>query len=165
MNDTGTKSRGRLGALFSHLRTTFLTCILFSPGLLFAAEGLVTHTSNSSVEDTMNKLEEELGNRGMRVFTRIDHAAGANSVDMDLRPTELLLFGNPRGGTPFMQCNQSVAIDLPMKLLVWQDQSGQVLVGYNDIAYLARRHEIEDCPVVPNLSKALADIIASALGE
>ena len=92
---------------------------LFS-GAVGAADGMVTVESAHGVKATVDKLEGVLKSKGMKVFARIDHAAGAESAGMQLRPTELLLFGNPKVGTPLMLCQQSVAIDLPQKMLVWQ---------------------------------------------
>ncbi|MFP4161647.1 MAG: DUF302 domain-containing protein [Ectothiorhodospira sp.] len=106
----------------------------------------------------MNRLESVVEERGLKVFARIDHAAGASRVGKSLPPTEVLIFGNPQGGTPFMECAQSVGIDLPLKALVWEDASSQVWLGYNDPAFLARRHGVPDCAVVPDLRKALDGI-------
>jgi uncharacterized protein (DUF302 family) len=114
----------------------------------FAAEGMVTLKSNNSVSVTADKLEAALNQKGMTVMNRIDHSAGAAGVDLELRPTELVIFGNPRVGTPLMQCAQSVAIDLPQKALIWEDDSGQVWLGYNDPMYLQQRHNIEGCDAV-----------------
>ncbi|MGA8056525.1 MAG: DUF302 domain-containing protein, partial [Burkholderiales bacterium] len=83
-------------------------------------------------------------------------------VGKTLRPTEVLIFGNPQGGTPFMECAQSVGIDLPLKALVWEDATGQVWISYNDPAYLAKRHDVPDCPAVGNLSKALTGLVDAA---
>lgn len=99
----------------------------------------------------MNRLEGLLKEKGMTIFARIDHAAGATQVGKALRPTEVLIFGNPQGGTPFMECKQSVGIDLPLKALVWEDAAGQVWLGYNDPVYLAQRHGVPQCPVAENL--------------
>jgi uncharacterized protein (DUF302 family) len=128
-----------------------------------AAEGLVQVKSDASVKATADKLEELARQRGLTVFARIDHAAGAAKVDRTLRPTELLIFGNPKAGTPFMLCSQTVAIDLPLKALVWQDESGRVWVGYNDPAYIAARHEVTQCPVVANMRKVLASLIEASV--
>ncbi len=84
----------------------------------------------------------------MTIFARVDHAAGAAKIGKTLRATEVLIFGNPQGGTPFMECSQTVGIDLPLKALVWEDASGQVWLGYNDPAFLAQRHGVPQCPVV-----------------
>ena len=130
--------------------------------LATAADGLVVVKSPYSAKETMNRLEEIVKQRGLNVFARIDHAAGASKVGKSLRPTEVLIFGNPQGGTPFMECAQSVGIDLPLKALVWEDASSQVWIGYNDPAFLAQRHGVAQCAVVPNLRKALAGIVEAA---
>lgn len=127
-----------------------------------AADGLVEVKSARSAKATMDKLEELAKARGLTVFARIDHAAGAAKVGKTLRPTEVLIFGNPQGGTPFMECAQSVGIDLPLKALAWEDASGQAWLAYNDPAYLAQRHGVAGCPVVENLRKALGGLAAAA---
>ena len=91
----------------------------------------------------MNRFEAEVRARGMTVFAHIDHAAGATTVGLPLRPTELLVFGNAKAGTLLMQSTQTVGIDLPLKALVWQDASGTAWLSYNDPAFLARRHGVE----------------------
>ncbi|MFZ7128615.1 MAG: DUF302 domain-containing protein [Desulfobacterales bacterium] len=111
----------------------------------------------------MNRLEKIAKERGLTIFARIDHAAGAQKAGKSLRPTELLIFGNPKGGTPLMECAQSAGIDLPLKALVWEDEANQVRLGYNDPAYIAKRHGIADCPVVEMLGKALADMAEAAV--
>jgi uncharacterized protein (DUF302 family) len=88
----------------------------------------------------MNKLEAEVKAKGMTVFARIDHAAGAAAVGLPLRSTELLIFGNAKGGTPLMQSNQTIGIDLPLKALVWENASGVTWLSYNDPSWLAKRH-------------------------
>mgnify|MGYP003647146080 CR=1 FL=1 len=123
-----------------------------------AADGLVSLKSPRNAQDTMNRLEDIVKQRGLNVFARIDHAAGAAKIGKQLRPTEVLIFGNPQGGTPFMECAQSVGIDLPLKALVWQDAAGQTWLGYNDPVFLARRHGVASCPVAGNLVKALSGI-------
>lgn len=138
-----------------------LALTLFAAGAL-AAEGLIAVKSPRSAKDTMSRLEEVVKQRGLNVFARIDHAAGAAKIGKTLRPTELLIFGSPQGGTPFMECEQTVGIDLPLKALVWEDGAGQVWLGYNDPAFLAQRHAVAQCPVVENLRKALTGIAESA---
>jgi uncharacterized protein (DUF302 family) len=108
-----------------------------------AADGLVTIESRYGPEETMNRFEAEVRARGMTVFAHIDHAAGAAAVGLPLRPTELLIFGTAKTGTPLMQSVQSVGIDLPLKALVWQDASGTAWLSYNDPAFLARRHGLD----------------------
>jgi hypothetical protein len=100
-----------------------------------------------------------------RGFARIDHAAGAMKVGKALRPTELLVFGNPQGGTPLMECEQTAGIDLPLKALVWQDERAQVWLGYNDPAFLAQRHGVPACPAVENLRKALAALVETVVAR
>jgi uncharacterized protein (DUF302 family) len=124
----------------------------------FGADGLITIRSPFAAKDTMNRFEENAKQHGLNVFARIDHAAGAAKVGKTLRPTEVLIFGNPQGGTPFMECAQSVGIDLPLKALVWEDAQGQVWLGYNDPAFLAQRHGAAQCPAVGSLSKALSGL-------
>jgi uncharacterized protein (DUF302 family) len=132
--------------------------------LVFAAEGLVAVKSPHAVKETIDRFEAAAKARGLNVFLRVDHAAGARKIGKDLRPTELLVFGNPQGGTPLMECAQSAGIDLPLKALAWQDASGQVWLGYNDPKFLADRHRAKDCgPVAQNLRKALDSLAQEAV--
>jgi uncharacterized protein (DUF302 family) len=108
-----------------------------------AVHGLTTIPSHLGPRETMDWLEAELKSKGLTVFARVDHAAGAAAVGMPLRPTELLIFGNARGGTPLMQANQMVGIDLPLKALVWQDASDQTWLSYNDPAWLVKRYGLD----------------------
>ena len=105
-----------------------------------AADGLVTVRSSYSPKETMKRLETEVKAKGLTVFARIDHAAGAAEVGLSLRPTELLIFGNAKGGTPLMQSVQTIGIDLPLKILIWQDEAGGTWLSYNDPGWLAKRH-------------------------
>jgi uncharacterized protein (DUF302 family) len=107
-----------------------------------AAQGLKTIPSSYGPKDTMDRLEAEVKAKGMTVFARIDHAAGATGVGLSLRPTEVPIFGNAKAGTPLMQSVQTIGIDLPLKALVWQDPSGGTWLSYNDPAWLAKRHEL-----------------------
>jgi uncharacterized protein (DUF302 family) len=107
-----------------------------------ATDGLITIRSNFGPADTTKRLEAEVKAKGLTVFAHVDHAAGAAAVDLKLRPTDLLIFGNAKGGTPLMQQAQTVGIDLPLKALVWQDDQGATWLSYNDPAYLAGRHSI-----------------------
>jgi uncharacterized protein (DUF302 family) len=127
-----------------------------------AADGLITVKSPVNAKTTMDRVEAQAKERGLNIFARIDHAAGAAKIDKTLRPTEVLIFGNPQGGTPFMECAQTVGIDLPLKALVWEDAAGQVWLGYNDPAYLAQRHAVPECAVAGNIAKALAGIAQAA---
>lgn len=110
-----------------------------------ADQGLVVLDSPHSVSATADRLEAALEGKGMTVFARIDHARGARDAGLTLAPTELVIFGNPKVGTPLMHCARSVAIDLPQKMLIWQDDDGQVRVAYNDPAYVKSRHRAEGC--------------------
>jgi uncharacterized protein (DUF302 family) len=105
-----------------------------------AADGLTTVPSSFGPKETMDRLEAGVKAKGLTVFARIDHAAGAAEVRLPLQPTELLIFGNARGGTPLMQANQTIGIDLPLKALAWQDASGKTWLSYNDPGWLAKRH-------------------------
>lgn len=139
--------------------------LLALSSLALGADGLVTAKSPFAAKDTMNRFEELAKQRGLMVFARVDHAAGAAKVGKTLRPTELLIFGNPMGGTPLMECAQTAGIDLPLKALVWEDAQGQVWLGYNDPAYLAQRHGAAACPAVAGLTKALAGLAEAALAR
>jgi uncharacterized protein (DUF302 family) len=108
-----------------------------------AADGLITIESRYGPEEPMNRFEAEVRARGMTVFAHIDHAAGAAAAGLPLRPTELLIFGNAKTGTPLMESAQMLGIDLPLKALVWQDASGTAWLSYNDPAFLARRHGLD----------------------
>lgn len=137
-----------------------LFCSLCVPAV-YAGEGLVNVKSSHTVKETADRLESLLREKGMTLFARIDHAEGAKKVGEQLRPTEVVIFGNPKVGTPFMRCGQSVAIDLPQKALIWEDKSGRVWFTYNDPRYLATRHKITGCEeVIQKISKAL-DVFAS----
>ena len=126
--------------------------------------GLTTIKSHRGARETMNRLEDAVKARGMTVFARIDHAAGASAVGMTLNPTELLIFGNAKGGTPLMQSGQTIGIDLPLKALVWQDTSGETWLSYNDPAWLAQRHALSGTEaVVGNLSAALDSVATVAV--
>ena len=142
----------------------FATLLLFSTAVL-GADGLVAIKSPYSAKETMNRFEENAKQRGLTVFARIDHAAGAAKIGKTLRPTEVLIFGNPQGGTAFMECAQSVGIDLPLKALVWEDAQGQVWLGYNDPAFLAQRHGVAQCPTVGGLSKALSGLAEAVVAR
>ena len=142
---------------------SLLALVLFS-GSVIAADGVIEIKSANGVKDTINKLESAAKERGLIIFARIDHAAGAQKIGKTLRPTELIIFGNPQGGTPLMECAQSAGIDLPLKALAWEDAAGQTWLGYNDPQYLATRHGAKDCaPVVAGLRKALAGLAAEAI--
>ncbi len=125
--------------------------------------GLITRPSPHGVKETVDRLVAEAGAEGMTVFARIDHAAGAKAVGMALRPTELVIFGNARGGTPLMQASQTAGIDLPLKALAWEDADGKVWLSYNEPAWLAHRHgESSVAAVTDRLAAALAALAKAA---
>jgi len=128
-----------------------------------ADNGLISVKSAHDVKTTADRLEGMLKQKGMNVFNRINHAQGAQKIGQKLRPTELIIFGNPKVGTPLMQCAQSVGIDLPQKALIWQDAQGQVWLSYNDPNYLVERHQIPGCgDVIKKVGKALGNFAKSA---
>ena len=124
-----------------------------------AADGLTTIPSNHGPKETMDRLEAEIKARGMVVFARIDHAAGAAQAGLSLRPTEVLIFGNAKAGTPLMQAEQTIGIDLPLRALVWQDANGKVWLSYNEPSWLAQRHGLAAA------TKATVDAMADGLGN
>jgi len=109
------------------------------------SDGMIHVESQFSVKQTADRLQTLLSKKGMKIFNRINHAQGAKSVGIELRPTELIIFGNPKAGSPLMQCAQTMALDLPQKALVWQDEAGKVWITYNDPAYLQARHNVKGC--------------------
>lgn len=128
-----------------------------------ADNGLIKVKSNYSVSETADRLESTLQAKGMRVFARVPHSDGAARVGLELKPTLLMLFGNPKAGTPLMQQQRTVAIDLPQKMLVWEDDAGQVWLAYNDPAYLKARHSLPDSPVLGKITGALASFAKAAI--
>jgi uncharacterized protein (DUF302 family) len=126
--------------------------------------GLITIKSSNGPEETMNRFEAEVRGRGMTVFAHIDHAAGAAAAGLSLRPTEVLIFGNAKSGTPLMEATQTIGIDLPLKVLVWRDESGATWLSYNDPVWLAERHGImpESADTLRQMSAALANLAAIA---
>ena len=147
------------------IRSVLAVAITLWVGVAAAADGLVAVKSPYGAKETMTRLEEAATQKGLTVFARIDHVAGAAKIGKTLRPTEVLVFGNPQGGTPFMECEQTVGIDLPLKALVWEDVAAQVWVGYNDPAYLAQRHGVASCPAVENLRKALGALVETSVAR
>ena len=126
----------------------------------FASDGLVNVKSSNSVIATADKMETVLRDKGMTIFNRIKHSDGAGKVGIELRDTELIIFGNPKVGSPLMKCQQAVAIDLPQKALIWKDENGVVWISYNDPRFLEKRHGISGCEaVIAKIEKALAGIV------
>jgi uncharacterized protein (DUF302 family) len=122
-------------------------------------EGLTSIRSAFGPKETMDRLQAEIRAKEMTVFAQIDHAAGAAEVGLTLRPTELIIFGNARGGTPLMQSVQTVGIDLPLKALVWEDADGKTWLSYNEPSWIAQRHSIVKAePVVSKMAAGLSAI-------
>ncbi|MDJ0619429.1 MAG: DUF302 domain-containing protein [Calothrix sp. MO_192.B10] len=117
----------------------------FKPNRRAKKNGIVKVKSNYSVSETAQRFEAIAKERGLKIIAKVDHAAGAQSVNKELRPTQLIIFGNPAVGTPLMQCNQTTGIDLPQKALIWKDEQGQVWLGYNSPRYLLIRHQLRGC--------------------
>lgn len=139
--------------------------LLFAPAA-WAAEGLITMKSAHDVETTADRLVTALEEKGMTVFGRVDHAAGAKGVGQELGPTELVIFGNPKAGTPLMRCGRTAGIDLPQKALIWKGDDGGVWFAYNNPRYLAKRHGIEGCDdVIATIENALANFARAATAE
>ena len=128
-----------------------------------AVQGLTTFKSSYPPQETMSRLETAVKAKGLTVFARIDHAEGASAAGLSLRPTEVLIFGNAKGGTPLMQAEQTIGIDLPLKALVWQDAVGETWLSLNDPAWLAARHGVNGVEaVVGKLSALLEDLTKNA---
>ena len=132
-----------------------------------APAGLVTIVSKSGFQETLVRLKDEVASRGLTLFAVIDHAKGAEEAGIALRPTTVLIFGNATGGTPLMQANQTIGIDLPLRALVWQDDSGKTWVSYNDPVWLAQRHGLpaEAEQVAAKLRQGLESIVKIAAGS
>lgn len=125
---------------------------------------MIVERSAHDHPETIRRLTASVQEHGLTIFARIDHAAGAAEVGLPLRPTELLIFGNPRGGTPLMQDRQLAGIDLPVKALAWQDEAGRVWLSYNDASWLARRHELTSASAkaVAAIETGMASLAAAA---
>ena len=144
-----------------------LAIILLSASFSVAAsEGLVKYESPYSVKETMDRFEKIAKSKGLTIFVRIDHQKNASGVNLELRPTEVIIFGNPKVGTPLMQCAQDVAIDLPQKVMVSEDENKKVWISYNDPNYLMKRHEIKDCDkVITKISGVLKKLSNAAIAK
>jgi uncharacterized protein (DUF302 family) len=128
-----------------------------------ANAGLTTLPSSHNAAETIERLKALLGQKGIQIFAHIDHAAGAQKVGLSLRPTQVLIFGNPQAGTPLMQSRQTIGLDLPLRALVWEDESGKVWLTYNQPEFLARRYHVTDCEeAVKALSAGLAALARAA---
>ena len=142
----------------------FVVCILSTSEALAVQkeEGIVKIPSHRSVDETVDKLKAILQSKGVTLFALIDHSGEAEKVGMKMPPTKLLIFGNPKGGTPLMLAAPSVAIDLPLKILVAEDSQGKVWISYNSAEYLKERHGLPE-DLLPNI--AVVQTLATAAGE
>lgn len=141
------------------LRSLLIAVLALLPvGSLRAADGIASRASAYSVAETVDRLEAILRSRNITVFAKIDHAAEASKVGLTMPPTQLLIFGNPRGGTPLMLAAPTIGIDLPLKILVWQDSVGKVSVSYNTADFLRQRHGLNEEQAKPlNAVEGLVD--------
>jgi|ERR1700726_918172 len=124
--------------------------------------GLIDLPSNHSVDETVEKLKAILQAKGVMLFALVDHSGEAAKVGMKMPPTKLLIFGNPKAGTPLMLAAPSIAIDLPLKILIWEDEHGKVWITYNSPAYLQKRHNVP-AEVSPNI--AVIETLAKKIAE
>lgn len=151
--------------------TTLLTSAVFALVLALPAaaqpkaEGLLIKASPHDLQTTITRFEKTAHSSGLKIFDTIDHAQAAAGADMQLAPTTLVLFGNPKAGTSLMQCARTLAIDLPLKALVWKDDDGQTWFAYNDIDYLAERHGITECNPVPKVRVMLDKLATKTVSE
>ncbi|MFK5971340.1 MAG: DUF302 domain-containing protein [Candidatus Marithrix sp.] len=147
------------------MRKWLVVAFFLIPLTGYSTDGMISiQSTNGSVAEVANRLESILSKKGLKIFNRISHSDGAKTVDLKLAPTELLIFGNPKVGTPLMQCNQTTGIDLPQKMLIWQDDKDQVWLTYNDPQYIAERHGISDncAKVITKIGKVLNKLANAA---
>lgn len=123
----------------------------------------ITVTSSKSVKETVELLQKTIQEKGLKIFNTIDHAAGAESVGLTLRPTTLIIFGNPKGGTPLMNCDQRMGIILPLKILVWEDESKQTKVGFIDPEKYSKEYDLEKCKEIVAKMKAMLTGLLSTI--
>jgi uncharacterized protein (DUF302 family) len=144
----------------------FAFVLFFAAQAANAQEGVLSIESPFDVGTTIDKLAAVLESKGMNVFGRVNHGANAEKAGMSLRPTELLIFGNPKIGTPLMNCAQSVGLDLPQKMLAWEAEDGKTYLGWNDPKHLKSRHAIDGCDeVLEKVSGALANFASAATSQ
>ena len=153
----------RINYILTAVFTVILLC--FATASLAGDNGLITKKSNYSVKETLDRLEDVLKKKGITIALRWSHSDKGNAVDIPLRPTELLIFGNPKLGTNMFTSKQTSGIDLPMKALAWEDEKGQVWLSYNDPNYITKRHGINDREeVAKKMTGALDKFTSAATG-
>ncbi|MGO2075105.1 DUF302 domain-containing protein [Pseudoalteromonas sp. AOP31-A2-14] len=140
-----------------------LVCLSFS---VIADDGLIKYESNYSVKETADRFESIAESKGLTLFARVDHQKNASGVNLELRPTEVIIFGNPKIGTVLMQCAQNVAIDLPQKVMVSEDANSKVWLSYNSPNYLLKRHDIQGCnKIINKISGVLSQLSKAAVAK
>ncbi len=149
------------------LITVTLTLFLATFSMTTTAQnGLITIESQHSVDITANRFEQLVNDKGLKFFIRIDHEENATNADLSLRPTQVILFGNPVAGTALMNCAQTIAIDLPQKALFWEDEDGKSWISYNDPYHLSKQHNMQGCePVLEKISGLLSALTSKAAAE
>lgn len=146
-----------------HRIAIYITVLMMLSAVAHGDDGLIHVKSAHDVATTADRLEKVLAAKGMKLFIRINHAQAASGVGADLRPTELIVFGNPKVGSPLMACNQTAGIDLPQKALIWEDARGQVRLSYNNPKYMEKRHGLTECAqVISKVTNALANFAQAA---
>lgn len=149
----------------TRLTLTALTIALLVP-TAHAMDGMIAVPSKHSSQASMDRLEASAKARELKIFARINHAAGARSIGQELRPTELLIFGHPKGGTPLLQCNQGYGIELPMRVLAWEDAQGKSWLGYKDPAAYAIKSSDPKCDAaLKRLTGSLDTLVREAAGQ
>jgi uncharacterized protein (DUF302 family) len=150
------------------MKKTLIACAIavFSLSGIAKAESMITKNSPYSVAETIDRLAAAVEGAGAKVFARVDHAAGAASVDMELRPTQMLMFGNPKLGTPAMLASQTIGLDLPLRVLAYQAEDGSVVLSYQNPADIAKAHGAEaDLEVFAKMTGALNKLTDRAISE
>ncbi len=121
-----------------------ISFLILAPDARATDQGMIYKQSAHGVKETLDRLEKVFKKKGITVFARVNHAAGAKKIGAKLLPTETIIFGNPKIGTPLMQSDRHIGLDLPLKVLAWRDKNGKVMIAYNDPKYLANRHHIKN---------------------
>lgn len=130
------------------------------------SSGIIEVQSQHSFEQTLARLQQVIEKKGLRLFAVVNHSENADKVGLSLEPTALVVFGNPKIGTPLMQCASSVGLDLPQKMLIREEAQGQVTLSYNSMAFLSQRHDLAGCQaVVDKVEMALANLSRYAVGQ
>ena len=141
---------------------SFAALALIASSYANATESLISIESNHSAKETADRFESIVKKKGLTLFARIDHQKNASGVNLDLRATEVIIFGNPKVGTPLMQCAQRVAIDLPQKVLISEDSNKKVWLSYNNPEYIKERHNIQGCDKVINKISTVLNKLGTA---